>query len=76
MHLPIIIEQDEEGYYIVSCPIYKGCHSYGETIDEAMEHLKEVIELCMNEEKVSIPYTKFIGMRDLFYPTSSLHAVY
>jgi predicted RNase H-like HicB family nuclease len=31
LHLPIIVEIDEDGYYIVSCPIFKGCHSYGET---------------------------------------------
>jgi len=31
LHLPIIIEMDEDGYYIVSCPLFRGCHSYGET---------------------------------------------
>jgi len=29
IHLPIIIEIDEDGYYIVTCPLFKGCHSYG-----------------------------------------------
>jgi len=29
LHLPIIVEMDEDGYYIVSCPQFKGCHSYG-----------------------------------------------
>jgi predicted RNase H-like HicB family nuclease len=24
IHLPIIIEMDEDGYYIVSCPLFKG----------------------------------------------------
>jgi len=45
LHLPIIIEMDEDGYYIVSCPFFRGCHSCGETIDEAMENIKEVIEM-------------------------------
>ncbi|MCD5384021.1 type II toxin-antitoxin system HicB family antitoxin [candidate division WOR-3 bacterium] len=47
LHLPIIIEMDEDGYYIVSCPLFRGCHSYGETMDEALENIQEVIEMCM-----------------------------
>jgi len=38
---------DEDGVYIVSCPQLKSCHSYGETIEEAMENIKEAIELCL-----------------------------
>jgi predicted RNase H-like HicB family nuclease len=42
LHLPIIIEMDEDGYYIVSCLSFKGCHSYGKTIDEALETIAEL----------------------------------
>ena len=51
LHLPIIVEIDEDGYYIVSCPLFKGCHSYGETIDEAMANIREVIDMCLEETK-------------------------
>ena len=64
LHLPIIIEVDEDGYYIVSCPSFKGCHSYGETIDEALENIKEVIEMCLEETKVE-ELNKFIGFREM-----------
>ncbi len=47
LHLPIIVEIDVDGRYIVSCPIFKGCHSYGKNIDEAIENIKEVIEICL-----------------------------
>jgi predicted RNase H-like HicB family nuclease len=46
LHLPLLIEQDEDGVYIVSCPYFQGCHSYGKTIDEAMINIKAVIEIC------------------------------
>jgi len=46
-HLPLLIEQDEDDIYIVSCPSFQGCHSYGKTIDEALTNIKEVIEMCM-----------------------------
>ena len=47
IHLPILIEQDENKVYIVSCPTFKGSHSYGNTIDEAMKNIEEVIEMCI-----------------------------
>jgi len=47
--LPINIEKDEDNIYIVSCPVFRGCHSYGRTILEALGNIKEVIEMCMEE---------------------------
>jgi len=64
LHLPIIIEIDEDGYYIVSCPMFRGCHSYGETIDEALENIKEVIDMCIEETKIQ-ELNKFVGFREL-----------
>lgn len=64
LHFPIMIEMDEDGYFIVSCPVFKGCHSYGETIDEALENIKEVIEMCLEEQEVET-VNKFVGFREL-----------
>jgi predicted RNase H-like HicB family nuclease len=64
IHLPILIEQDEDKVYIVSCPQFKGCHSYGNTIEEAMNNIHEVIEMCLEEEKVE-SVNKFIGFREM-----------
>lgn len=64
LHFPIMIEIDEDGYFIVSCPVFKGCHSYGETIDEALENIKEVIEMCLEEQEME-PANKFVGFREL-----------
>jgi predicted RNase H-like HicB family nuclease len=67
IHLPIILEQDEDGYYIVSCPVFKGCHSYGKTVEEAMENIKEVIEMCLeeHEEGGREELNKFVGFREV-----------
>jgi predicted RNase H-like HicB family nuclease len=69
-HLPVVVEVDEDGYFIVSCPLYKGCHSYGKTIDEALENLKEVVAMCI-EEQPSEETNKFIGERELEFKTVS-----
>lgn len=47
---PVIIEQEKDGY-IVSCPIFEGCYSQGNTIDEALDNIKEAIELCLDDEE-------------------------
>jgi len=64
LHLPILIEIDEDGLYIVSCPRFKGCHSWGETIDDAMKNITEVIEMCLEETKMENLNT-FVGFREL-----------
>ncbi len=63
-HFPIVIEMDEDGFYIVSCPMFSGCRSYGETIDEAMTNIAEAIELCAEEQRENV-MNQFIGVRDL-----------
>lgn len=43
---------DEDGLYIVSCPTFKGCHTYGATIDEALENIREVVEICLEIRRI------------------------
>jgi predicted RNase H-like HicB family nuclease len=66
-HFPVLIEMDEDGVYIVSCPLFEGCHSYGATIEAAMQNLTEVIEMCLEEQRETSfqPVNQFIGIRDL-----------
>lgn len=66
LHLPILIEQDEDNFYIVSCPVFKGCHSYGSNIDEALSNIKEVIDMCVEEETERAPQiNRFVGFREM-----------
>jgi predicted RNase H-like HicB family nuclease len=63
-HVPVVIEQDEDGVFIVSVPTLQGCHSYGLTIDEAMKNIAEAAALCLQDEEARGNGT-FVGMRDL-----------
>ena len=45
----VIIERDEDGIYIGEVPQLKACYSQGETIDELMDNIREVIEMCLEE---------------------------
>jgi len=70
IHLPILIEQDEDGVYIISCPSFKACHSYGKTVEEGLSNLKEVIEMCLEEEQ-NTPLNHFIGFREMEFTLAS-----
>lgn len=65
IHVPIIIETDEDGVFIVSCPQFKGCHTYGKTIDEALVRIREVIELCMEDSPSAENLNTFVGFREV-----------
>jgi predicted RNase H-like HicB family nuclease len=51
----------------VECPILKGCRSYGRTVDEALENIREAIEVCLMEDETPEfdKNTTFVGLRDL-----------
>ncbi|RAM50768.1 type II toxin-antitoxin system HicB family antitoxin [Mastigocladus laminosus UU774] len=58
----VLIERDEDGYYVGEVPQLKACYSQGETIDELMNNIKEVIELCL-EEETDANLTEFVGIQ-------------
>lgn len=64
IHLPIIVEMDEDGTYIVRCPVLKGCHSYGKTLEEALANIREAAELALEDGESATP-ARFVGVRDL-----------
>ncbi len=64
IHAPIIIETDEDGVFIVTCPLFKGCHTYGKTIEDALARIKEVIQLCMEDSQPEQLNT-FVGFREV-----------
>lgn len=63
-HVPVLVEQDEDGVFIVSVPTLQGCRSYGRTIDEAMQNIAEAAALCLEDEQPT-PGIAFVGVRDL-----------
>lgn len=58
----VIIERDEDGMYIGEVSQLQACYSQGETIDQLMTNMYEVIALCL--EEMSEPATsEFIGVQ-------------
>ena len=44
----IVIEKGEDFGYVVHCPAIPGCHSQGNTIEEAIENIKDAIRGCLS----------------------------
>jgi predicted RNase H-like HicB family nuclease len=57
----VVIERDEDGYFVASVPELRGCHTQAKSLDVLMKRVKEAIQLCLEvEEPVS---NKFIGIQ-------------
>jgi predicted RNase H-like HicB family nuclease len=67
MKLPITIYQDEDGWYVVECPVIPGCMSQGRTEEEALTNIREAIELCLEvRREEGLPLT--IESREIWVP--------
>lgn len=49
----ILIEEDEEGYFVASVPELRGCHTQAKSLEEPVKRIREAIEFCL-EVKVLI----------------------
>ena len=58
----VIIEQDDDGYYIATVPELKGCHTQAKTLDTLMKRIREAVELCLEVEDIQ-ETTHFIGIQ-------------
>ncbi len=59
LNIPVVIEKDEDGYYAF-CPTLQGCYTQGDTYEELMKNLADVIKLHIEDrleagEKVEVP---------------------
>ena len=63
LKFPIIVEKDSDGYFAF-CPNIQGCYTHGDTYEEVLENIKDVIKLLleeMNEAGNKLPETQNIS---------------
>ena len=53
LNFTVLIEQDEDGMYIAKVPDIQGCYTQGKTVEQAMERIKEAIQVCIEAAPVS-----------------------
>jgi predicted RNase H-like HicB family nuclease len=63
MEFNVIIEKDEEGWYVARVPEIQGCHTQGKTIEQVIERIKEAIEVCIEADNLKPRPMKFVGLQ-------------
>jgi predicted RNase H-like HicB family nuclease len=65
----VIVERDEDGYYVASVPELPGCHTQAKTLDELMKRIKEAIEAYLEAEGVELRQgVELIGLQFVEVP--------
>jgi predicted RNase H-like HicB family nuclease len=60
----VIIERDEDDYYVATVPALRGCHTQAKNLDTLMKRVREVIELCL-EDKRGTPQLELVGIQQI-----------
>jgi predicted RNase H-like HicB family nuclease len=66
----VVIEVDEDGKYVAWCPALQACYTQGDSFEEAMKNIRDVIALCLEELKeerkeVELRYPEVIGIKQI-----------
>jgi predicted RNase H-like HicB family nuclease len=61
----VLIEKDEGGYYVATVPALRGCHTQAKSLDSLMENVREVVELCLEDEDGEIESLELVGVQQI-----------
>ncbi len=61
----VVIEQDEDGYFVASVPSLPGCHTQAKSLDLLMERIREAIELYVEVEGRPAAALGFVGIQQV-----------
>ena len=66
LNYTVLIAQDEDGIYIAKVPDIPGCYTQGKTVEQAMERIREAIQVCLEAEELEdVLPLKFIGIQQV-----------
>ena len=58
----VLIEKDEDGYYVATVPALRSCYTQANTLEELYPRIKEVVDLCLEEEPEP-PVMEFVALQ-------------
>jgi predicted RNase H-like HicB family nuclease len=61
----VLIEQDEDGYYVATVPALRGCHTQAKNLDILMKRIREAIELCIATEDAGNATLDLVGIQQI-----------
>ncbi|MFZ0803192.1 MAG: type II toxin-antitoxin system HicB family antitoxin [Terriglobales bacterium] len=60
----VVIERDEDGYYVATVPALRGCHTQAKNLDTLMKRVREVIEVCSGDGRGE-PSLELVGIQQI-----------
>ncbi len=64
----VVIERDEDGYFVGSVPALPGCHTQARSLDELMDRVREAIALYLEIEAQEASGLEFVGVQRVRVP--------
>jgi predicted RNase H-like HicB family nuclease len=61
----VVIERDEDGYYIGTVPTLRGCHTQAKTLDSLMKRVREAVRLCLENEDSAGASLELVGVQQI-----------
>ena len=61
----VLIEQDEDGWYVATVPDIRGCYTQGKTVAQVLDRVKEAIEVCLEADKENVEPMRFVGVQQV-----------
>ena len=61
----VVIERDEEGYYVATVPGLPGCHTQAKNLDALMKRAREVIQLCLQANHSDVGSLELVGIQQI-----------
>ena len=61
----VLIERDEEGYYVATVPGLRGCHTQAKKLDTLMKRVRQAIELCLETDSNNAGPLELVGVQQI-----------
>jgi predicted RNase H-like HicB family nuclease len=61
----VVIERDEEGFYVGTVPTLPGCHTQAKTLDTLMKRVREAVELCLENQDATTSSLELVGIQQI-----------
>lgn len=61
----VLIEQDEDGLFVATVPELRSCYTQAATRDALMPRVREVIELCLEEQGEPLERRRFVAIEQV-----------
>jgi len=59
----VIIEKDEDGWFVATVPELRGCHTQAKSLDKLLARAREAIALCLEVQKSPGRRHQFVGVQ-------------